>query len=192
MQIIAEREQKHLLPRKGISLMKRIIALAVIALAIGSVSVIVFAQLSNKSQRKTPALTTDDVVRKSPSRKSTETAGGSIRWETNLDSALNLAKADNKVVIVDVYTDWCGWCKKMDKVIYADPAIVSLSREQVFLKFDAEDGGQGQQFAKRMGVRGYPTTIILNSDGERLKAQSGFMGTPERFIQFVESARASR
>jgi hypothetical protein len=62
----------------------------------------------------------------------------------------------------------------------------------VFLKIDAEDGGQGQQFAQRMGVRGYPTTIILNSDGKKLKAESGFMGTPERFIQFVKSAQSSK
>lgn len=171
--------------------MKRFFALTVIALAIASVAVMVFAQLSNKSQQRTPSLTTEDVVKKPTAGKPAE-AGGSIQWETDVQRALDLAKLENKVVVADVYTDWCGWCKRMDQVIYADASVVSLSREEVFLKVDAEDGGQGEQFARKMGVRGYPTTIILNSEGQRLKAQSGFMGTPDRFIQFVESARAAR
>jgi len=169
--------------------MKRFFALTIIALAIASVSVIVFAQLSNKSRQKTPSLTTDDVVKRPAPRKPAE-AGGSIAWQTDVQAALDTARAENKIVVVDVYTDWCGWCKRMDQVIYQNASIVSLSREEVFLKVDAEDGGQGEQFAKKMGVRGYPTTIILNGEGRRLKAQSGFMGTPQRFIQFVESARA--
>lgn len=171
--------------------MRRLIAFTVIALSIGSISAIVFAQLSKKPQQKTPSLTTDDVASKPSSSKPTVVTGGSIAWKTDLTSALDQARAENKIVIVDVYTDWCGWCKKMDQVIYTDPAIISLSHEQVFLKLDAEDGGQGEEFAKRMRVKGFPTTIILSSEGKRLKTVSGFLGTPERFIQFVKSAEAS-
>jgi thiol:disulfide interchange protein len=127
-----------------------------------------------------------------PVSSSIQPASGAINWEHDLDRAIKTAKAGDKVIVVDVYTDWCGWCKKMDQVIYSDPLIVGLSQREVFLKIDAEDGGQGEAFANRMGVRAYPTTIILDSDGSRIALQKGFIPSSEKFIQFVEQARARK
>ena len=103
----------------------KILALLVIALSIGAVGFVVYAQLQNRAQR-TPTLTTDDV---GSSRLSTsgepDTVGGKIRWHKNLSSAVEAAKSGNKVIVVDVYTDWCGWCKRMDQDIFPDPKVVN-------------------------------------------------------------------
>ncbi len=160
-----------------------------------SITVVVFAQLRNISRERTPKLTTDDVKSGSPpaasSRGPVEPASGSISWQRDLSHALNLANAEGKVVVVDVYTDWCGWCKKMDQVIYTDATVVGLSRQEIFLKLNAEDGGQGEQFARQMGVRGYPTTVVLDSRGRKLDLARGYLGSPQNFIRFVENARAA-
>ncbi|MCI0486983.1 MAG: thioredoxin family protein [Blastocatellia bacterium] len=173
---------------------KNFVAITLIALASLSIAAVVLAQLRNISRQRTPTLTTED-VRAKPSRETTrlktvEPVNGEISWQKDIDRALDMAKSDGKLVVVDVYTDWCGWCKKMDQVIYSDPLVVGLSRQQVFLKLDAEDGGQGQQFARRMGVRGYPTTMVLDGNGRKLKQVAGFIQSPQKFVDFVESARA--
>jgi thioredoxin-related protein len=80
----------------------------------------------------------------------------------------------------------------MDETIYSNPKIVGLSRQEIFLKLDAEDGGEGQRFASKMNVRGYPTTIILDSDGKRITEKRGFISSPDQFIEFVEGARSKR
>jgi thiol:disulfide interchange protein len=130
------------------------------------------------------------------SRTSTRTAPepvrGHIQWQGDLRRAQQIARSDGKLIVADVYTDWCGWCKKMDETIYSDPTIVGLSRQEVFLKVNAEDRGQGQQFARQMGVSGYPTTIVLDSTGRVLAAKSGYMSSPNTFLNFVEQARAAR
>ena len=175
--------------------MKRnIVAIAVIGFASLSIAAVVLAQLRNISGRRTPKLTTEDVSsnrgRETVRPKTVEPVEGKIAWQKDIDRALDIAKSDGKVIVVDVYTDWCGWCKKMDQVIYSDPLVVGLSRQEVFLKLDAEDGGQGQQFARRMGVRGYPTTVVIDGNGRKLKEVAGFIKTPRQFVDFVESARA--
>jgi thiol:disulfide interchange protein len=94
-----------------------------IAVSLVCVGAVVFAQLNKKSQQKAPGLTKDAVAAKPTSARSSANTGGSIAWETDLTSALDQAKSEDKIVIVDVYTDWCGWCKRMDQVIYNTPRL---------------------------------------------------------------------
>ena len=53
----------------------------------------------------------------------------------------------------------------MDQNVYSNATIAGLSRQQVFVKVNAEDGGQGQNFAEQMRVKGFPTTVILDGKG---------------------------
>jgi len=112
-----------------------------------------------------------------------------IAWEHNLQSALQNAADGNRIVVVDVYTDWCGWCKRMDQDIYSDPQVAALGREAVFLKLNAEDRSEGQRFARDHGVHGYPTTIVLDHSGRALQKQAGYISPAAAFVQWVHSAR---
>jgi thiol-disulfide isomerase/thioredoxin len=145
-----------------------VMKLATVAMAVCSLAIlgIVFAQ----ERKHAPALTTDDVVtsgdrpRVRPGDDGRPTGPGvsgytgsvprEIAWEHDLRAALNNAEDGNRVVVVDVYTDWCGWCKKMDRDIYSDPQVAALGGDAVFLKLNAEDQGEGQRFAREAGVRG--------------------------------------
>jgi thioredoxin-related protein len=92
------------------------------------------------------------------------------------DEALKTAKKENKKVIVDVYTDWCGWCKKMDREAYSNSDIKKIIKDNfVIVKLDAEGSGKnsynGKSYtdaglAEYFQVSGYPTTVFLDSDGE--------------------------
>ena len=163
------------------------------------------AVLSQQTKRRVPTLTTEDVVsgRSSsvvvapatsvPAEKAaTEEAGGKIEWRRDIRSALDEASSSNKVVVVDVYTDWCGWCHKMDDNIYTSPRIAALSKDVVFLKVDAEDGAEGQQFAKQAKVTGYPTTFILDGEGAVIDTQKGYINSVPAFVSFVNRTRGKR
>ncbi len=93
----------------------------------------------------------------------------------SFDDALNLAKEQNKVVIVDVYTDWCGWCKKMDKDTYSNGDIKDLINDNfIYLKLDAESSEKhsyngktytSADLAYYFQVDGFPSHVFLDPDG---------------------------
>ncbi|MEK6286081.1 MAG: thioredoxin family protein [Acidobacteriota bacterium] len=182
--------------------MKKTLAL-ILGIAIASIAICALTHAQSSPARRTPVLTNDDLssaareaVRapaeseaQPSTRRDPEVVRGQIAWQRDLRRALQIATAEGKLIVADVYTDWCGWCKKMDKTIYTDPAIVALSRQQVFVKVNAEDRGEGQSFAKDMGVNGYPTTIILDGQGRVLNIAEGYIPSPQAFLEFVERAR---
>jgi thioredoxin-related protein len=106
-----------------------------------------------------------------------------INWRT-WDRGLAEAKASGRPVLVDVYTDWCGWCRRMESDVYAKPEIRDyLAHNFVTVKLDAEGSGaasfegrafNGRSLAARLGVSGYPTTIFLRPAGDHPVSVPGY------------------
>ncbi len=64
--------------------------------------------------------------------------GEKIKW-MSFQQALELSKKEKKKIFIDVYTDWCGWCKVMDKNTFSNPVIVKYMNEHFYsVKFNAE------------------------------------------------------
>ena len=62
-----------------------------------------------------------------------------IDWAPNLDKAQQLAIEKDKLVMVDFYTDWCGWCKELDKTVYTNRDVQQIAEVHfVSVKVDAE------------------------------------------------------
>ncbi len=164
---------------------------SLLTMAVVAFGMVFLIQAQESSKRRTPKLTNDDLVGNSPSNTGSlpVATNGSIQWQNNLDRALSMAKENHSKVIVDVYTDWCGWCKKMDKNIYTDPQVVALSSRYVFLKLNAEDGGQGERFTRDMNVKGYPTTVIIDENGRAVNTIRGYPRSLEQFISSIEGTR---
>jgi thioredoxin-related protein len=103
-------------------------------------------------------------------------AGKTESQANDFEKALDKAKKNDKKVIVDVYTDWCGWCVKMDKETYGNKEVKKLIKENfVFVKLDAEGTGKikynGKEYtetdlAAYFEATGYPTTVFLEPDGK--------------------------
>jgi thioredoxin-related protein len=64
--------------------------------------------------------------------------GSPVKWMT-FEEAVERSKTEKRKIIIDVYTDWCGWCKVMDKNTFSDPEVAKLLNEKFYpVKFNAE------------------------------------------------------
>lgn len=99
----------------------------------------------------------------------------------SLSDALTAAKEQNKVLMVDVLTDWCKWCIELDNKVYADPEVAAFANaNQINYKIDAEKG-EGTEFAKKYDIRGYPTVLFLDGNGKEIDRIYGYYPKKEFF-----------
>jgi len=93
-----------------------------------------------------------------------------------------LAKRENKPIFVDFYTDWCGWCKVMDKKTFKDPEVAKIANSTYIpYRINAEKG-EGIQIAKTYGVRAFPTILFFSPEGEVIGKLVGYTDS-ETFIE---------
>ncbi len=103
-------------------------------------------------------------------------------------AGLDYARSMHVKVMVDVYADWCKWCKKLDADVYTDPALMSyLEHHFILVKLNAESTAEffynGQQtteqaWARAFGIKGLPTILFLDGDGKLVHSWSGYLGAP--------------
>jgi thioredoxin-related protein len=104
----------------------------------------------------------------------------------NLAEALVLAKKENKNILIDFYTDWCGPYKWMDKNVFTDDSLAAIiDKNYIFVKADGDD--KDLDINKKFKIRSFPTFLFLSNDGEILYK---FLGkrTKEEFVS--ESKKA--
>ncbi|MCH8523539.1 MAG: thioredoxin fold domain-containing protein [Balneolales bacterium] len=115
----------------------------------------------------------------------------------SMEEAQNNAQLDGKKILVNVYTDWCEYCKKMDATVYKDSLIknsISTYYHSVRINADSEDtvvfnGVEISQhdLARKMGIRSYPTILFLDNSGDLILQINGFMpiGDFKNMITFI-------
>jgi len=116
-----------------------------------------------------------------------------VKWYT-IDEALKLNATAPRKIMMDVYTDWCGWCKKMDAETFDHPVIARYINQNFYpVKFDAESSApvkfgdhtyvnQGvggarkstHQLATALGVSGYPSVAYFTGDLKLIGVVPGF------------------
>ncbi len=100
------------------------------------------------------------------------TAPAKINWAPSEAAAFKAAKASGKLIMVDFFTDWCFWCKELDKNTFPAPQVVELSKSLVAVKLDAEK--EGLALAEKHGVNGFPTILFLRPDGTEFSRLVGY------------------
>ncbi len=99
----------------------------------------------------------------------------------SLAEALTAAKTENKLVFIDIYTQWCGPCKLMLKDVFPQKEVGDYMNEHFIpIQIDAEKG-EGIDIARRFQITGYPTYVILTADDEEVGRAMGSM-LPGEFV----------
>ncbi|MCX8057186.1 MAG: thioredoxin fold domain-containing protein [Ignavibacteria bacterium] len=103
----------------------------------------------------------------------------------SFEEILKLAKKDNKKVLINVYADWCSWCKKMEKDTYPDSEVQKeLNRNYYLYRLNGESKEtieyDGRKWTKAeltaaFGIRGFPATIFLNSNSKPITVLPGYV-----------------
>jgi len=123
-------------------------------------------------------------------------------WMTNYAQALELAKKDGKPVLVDFTgSDWCPWCIKLHNEIFETKEFKDWAAGKVVLvELDfprksaqaAELKKQNAELQKKYDIKGFPTVIVLNANGEKI-GQSGYQqGGPGPWIKNIETITAAK
>ncbi len=121
-----------------------------------------------------------------------------INW-ISLEEADRLRIEEPRKIMIDVYTDWCGWCKRMDRTTFVDPKLVEYVNKNYYaVKLDAEqqetiivggkkyeyvpNGRRGyNQIAKELlqGKMSYPTIVFLDEHMNMIQPLPGFREAKE-------------
>lgn len=108
-----------------------------------------------------------------------------IQWLT-IDQAFEAIKKDPKKIVIDVYTDWCGWCKVMDKNTFSDPKVIEFVNKKYYaVKLNAEQDGQIKigdktytypDLASQLmqGRMSYPTIVYLDEKFNMIQPIPGY------------------
>ena len=130
-----------------------------------------------------------------------------VNW-MSWEDAMAASETSPKKVYVDIYTDWCGYCKKMDNSTFKDPAIVKYLNDNFYpVKFNAEQkksitfndtefnyiqsGARGVHelaYALLNGQLGYPAFVVLDEEFSRILISPGFKGADAVMMEMVFAA----
>ncbi|TRX62181.1 DUF255 domain-containing protein [Fulvivirga sp. M361] len=133
-----------------------------------------------------------------------EEEGSAVNWLT-FEEALEKSKTQKKKIFIDVYTDWCGWCKVMDKNTFGHPEIAQYLNENFYpVKLDGEQkedivfrdrtfkfvpsGRKGyHELAAALlnNKLSYPTVVFLDEDFNMIQPLPGYQ-KPDQFEKIVK------
>lgn len=122
-------------------------------------------------------------------------------WLTNFEAARNLATKEKKLILLDFTgSDWCGWCVKMKKEVFDMPAFKEYAKKNLVLvevdfprrkRLPATLAKQNESLMQKYDVAGFPTYVILDSDGKEIGRQPEYLkGGPSAFIDKIEGIKA--
>jgi thioredoxin-related protein len=133
-----------------------------------------------------------------------------VKWYS-FEEAIEMNEKNPRMVLIDVYTDWCGWCKKMKRNTFNHPEIAEYINKNFYaVRFNAETDKEvtfkGKSFVKQgnrsrsphqlaiallQGKMSYPSVAYLNEKNQLITAVPGYYGPKDMesiLKYFVEEA----
>ena len=130
----------------------------------------------------------------------TDTTSTPAGFTDNLDEALVKAKAEGKLVYACFSgSDWCYWCKKLEKEVLSDPLfVVGVMDDYVLVFIDSPEDkavlsdhakAENEKLTKKYGIRGFPTALILDGNGKKIGKTGYRQGGAAEYVKHLKSFR---
>lgn len=100
-------------------------------------------------------------------------------WLTSVDEALAQAGKTDQRILVDLYADWCGWCKRLEEDVFSTATFQEFAQDLVLLRVDTEDGAEGSRLQERFEAFSLPTTLVLDRNLAMVAKVEGYAEAPQ-------------
>jgi thioredoxin-related protein len=126
-----------------------------------------------------------------------------LTWQTDFAEASKQAAQEHKYILLDFTgSDWCPWCIKMDKEVFDGSQFLDFAAKNlVLVKVDfprkaaqsPNEKSQNEELAKKYAIEGFPTYILLDSNGKEVRRQVGYLqGGATAFIGWLALSRQTQ
>jgi len=125
------------------------------------------------------------------------TKSSAIKWMTNYEEALNLAKSTSKpMILFFTGSDWCGWCNKLEEEVFDSADFAAVAGDKyVFLRLDfplyaaqpSQLTAQNKQLQKKYEIKSFPTLVILDAADLQQMGSTGYRaGGGKQYAQHLK------
>lgn len=126
-----------------------------------------------------------------------------VGWTDDFAAAKKQAAEEGKLLLVDFSgSDWCGWCIRLDDEVFSKRKFLDGAKDKFVLvfidnprdktKLSAGAKIQNPELLERYGIRGFPTVLILDANGEKI-AETGYVqGGPENYLNHLDELLAAK
>jgi thiol:disulfide interchange protein len=102
----------------------------------------------------------------------------SLKWEHDLSTAMTRAKAEKKLIFLDLWAEWCPPCQYLKNQVFptaqAQAALTAYVPLSVMVQYkDRRSIPEGERLAAQFKLEAFPTLLILDANGKELRRQTG-------------------
>ncbi|WP_411821877.1 thioredoxin fold domain-containing protein [Leptospira sp. 'Mane'] len=108
-------------------------------------------------------------------------------WETSIGKGFSKAKSENKPILIDLYADWCAYCKVLEKEIFPDKQVSKVLEGFVTVRLNGEEFPNLMQ---KYGIEGYPTILYIDKDANLHTKLTG-LSTKETVLRVSKKVLAN-
>ena len=117
-------------------------------------------------------------------------------WPTDFEKAKEEAAARNLPILADFSgSDWCGWCVRLDDEVFSQPEFKAYAKENVVLFLadfpnstpqSEELKTQNEKLSREYGIRGFPTVLLLDADGNVIERTGYQRGGAAAYVEHIK------
>ncbi|HJV48945.1 MAG TPA: thioredoxin fold domain-containing protein [Geothrix sp.] len=120
-------------------------------------------------------------------------AQGPVKWEHDYQSALKRAKAEKKVIFMDLWAEWCGPCQYLQKNVFPSAeGQAALAKVVPFSSLVQKKDGtplpEGTKLSETFQLNAFPTLVILDQNGKEVRRNVGAFRSGAEFAAWLDTA----